>query len=156
MRLLGEEKSLSMLCEVARGTYVDGDRPWLKQVIVNLIDNAIKYTPEGGAIEIRARASQKSALLEVIDSGVGISAESLPHVFERFYRTDKARSRDSGGAGLGLAIVKSICSAHNAEIRVVSVEGQGSRFIVQIARDDVRENEVMRPRILAVATSEKQ
>src|SRR5207245_676266 len=132
MRLLAEEKSLSMLCEVARGTYVDGDRPWLKQVIVNLIDNAIKYTPEGGEIEIRVRPSQNTAVLEVVDSGVGISAESLPHLFERFYRADKARSRNSGGAGLGLAIVKAICSAHGAEIKIVSSEGRGSSFSVEL------------------------
>jgi len=106
-------------------------------------------------VTIAVRANEAGALLEVADTGVGISAEALPHVFERFYRTDKARSRDSGGAGLGLAIVKSICSAHNAEIRVLSSEGQGSRFIVQIANGAVGENEVMRPRILAAATSEK-
>jgi len=156
MRLLAEEKSVSLRCDVSQDVWIEGDKARLKQIIVNLTDNAIKYTPAGGQVTIAVRATEAGALLEVADSGVGISAEALPHVFERFYRTDKARSRDSGGAGLGLAIVKSICSAHNAEIRVVSVEGQGSRFIVQIARDDVRENEVMRPRILAVATSEKQ
>jgi heavy metal sensor kinase len=132
MRLLAEEKSLSMLYEVTRGLLVDGDRPWLKQVVVNLIDNAIKYTPEGGSIEIRVHRSQNAAVLEVIDSGVGISAESLPHLFERFYRADKARSRNSGGAGLGLAIVKAICSAHGAEIRIMSTEGRGSTFVVEL------------------------
>lgn len=156
MRLLAEEKSVSLRCDVSQDVWIEGDKARLKQVIVNLTDNAIKYTPAGGQVTIAVRATEAGALLEVADTGVGISAEALPHVFERFYRTDKARSRDSGGAGLGLAIVKSICSAHNAEIRVLSTEGQGSRFIVQIANGAAGENEVMRPRILAAATSEKQ
>ena len=156
MRLLAEEKSVSLRCDVSQDVWIEGDKARLKQVIVNLTDNAIKYTPAGGQVTIAVRATEAGALLAVADTGVGISAEALPHVFERFYRTDKARSRDSGGAGLGLAIVKSICSAHNAEIRVLSTEGQGSRFIVQIANGAIGENEVMRPRILAAATSEKQ
>ena len=156
MRLLAEEKSVSLRCDVSQDVWIEGDKARLKQVIVNLTDNAIKYTPAGGQVTIAVRSTEAGALLAVADTGVGISAEALPHVFERFYRTDKARSRDSGGAGLGLAIVKSICSAHNAEIRVLSTEGQGSRFIVQIANGAIGENEVMRPRILAAATSEKQ
>jgi len=156
MRLLAEEKSVSLRCDVSQDVWIEGDKARLKQVIVNLTDNAIKYTPVAGQVTITVRANEAGALLEVADTGVGISAEALPHVFERFYRTDKARSRDSGGAGLGLAIVKSICSAHNAGIRVLSNEGQGSRFIVQIANGDVGENEVMRPRMLVATTSEKQ
>jgi len=156
MRLLAEEKSVSLHCDVNQDVWIEGDQARLKQVIVNLTDNAIKYTPAGGRVTIAVRANEGGALLEVADTGVGISLEALPHVFERFYRADKARSRDSGGAGLGLAIVKSICSAHKAEIRVVSVEGQGSRFIVQIATDDAGKNEVMRHRMLTATTSEKQ
>src|SRR5438309_7454033 len=103
MKLLAEEKLLSMQCHATGGVYIEADQARLKQVIVNLIDNAIKYTPPGGGINIDVGANQHSATVEVSDSGVGISAEVLPHVFERFYRADKARSRDSGGAGLGLA-----------------------------------------------------
>src|SRR6266446_2010552 len=123
MRLLAEEKSVSLRCDVSQDVWIEGDQARLKQVIVNLTDNAIKYTPAGGRVTIAVRTNEGGALLEVADSGVGISAEALPHVFERFYRADKARSRDSGGAGLGLAIVKSICAAHGAEIRVSSQEG---------------------------------
>ena len=79
-------------------------------------------------------ADSNNARLEVADNGVGISVEVLPHVFERFYRADKARSRDSGGVGLGLAIVKAICSALGAEIRIASTEGRGSRFTVEMER----------------------
>ena len=132
MRLLAEEKSIEMHCDATSSVYVKGDRSRLKQVIVNLIDNAVKYTPRGGQVEIKVSADPKRACLEVSDNGVGISAAVLPHVFERFYRADKARSRDSGGVGLGLAIVKAICTAHGADIRIASTEGQGSRFTVEI------------------------
>lgn len=134
MKLLAEEKAIEMRCNVDSAVYVEGDRSRLKQVVVNLVDNAIKYTPRGGQVEIRVSADHDHAWLEVADNGVGISAEVLPHVFERFYRADKARSRDSGGVGLGLAIVKAICTAHGAEIKIASAEGQGSRFTVEMCR----------------------
>ena len=145
MRLLAEEKSIIFRCNVAPDIYVEGDRSRLQQVIVNLIANAIKYTQEGGAIEVRVRADGGTALLEVSDNGAGISAQALPHVFERFYRADKARSRNSGGAGLGLAIAKAICTAHGAEITVSSQEGHGSCFTVELPLLDVPENELAKP-----------
>ena len=145
MRLLAEEKSIIFRCNVAPDIYVEGDRSRLQQVIVNLIANAIKYTQEGGAIEVRVRADGATALLEVSDNGAGISAQALPHVFERFYRADKARSRNSGGAGLGLAIAKAICTAHGAEITVSSQEGHGSCFTVELPLLDVPENELAKP-----------
>ena len=132
MKLLAEEKLLLMHCHAAPGVYIEADQARLKQVIVNLIDNAIKYTPPGGEINIDVGVNQHYATVEVSDSGVGISPEVLPHVFERFYRADKARSRDSGGAGLGLAIVKAICTALGAEISITSTEGRGSRFVVKL------------------------
>jgi len=107
---------------------VEGDPARLKQVIVNLLDNAIKYTTAGGRVRLTVRREQDSAVLEVDDDGIGIPAEALPHVFKRFFRVDSSRSREQGGAGLGLAIVKSICSAHGAEIEVVSAPGKGSTF----------------------------
>ena len=132
MKLLAEEKSLVMGCRSDVSVCVLGDAARLKQVVVNLIANAIKYTPEGGEIQVTIGARSGKAVLEVSDTGVGIPPEALPHIFERFYRADKARSRDSGGAGLGLAIVKAICGAHGAEVRVFSQEGQGSRFLVEL------------------------
>jgi signal transduction histidine kinase len=107
---------------------VQGDPARLKQVVVNLLDNAIKYTPGGGRVRLTVRREQGYALLEVADNGVGIPAEALPHVFKRFFRVDSSRSRGQGGAGLGLAIVKSICSAHGADIEVISTVGAGSTF----------------------------
>jgi heavy metal sensor kinase len=137
MKPLAEEKSILLRSHVATGVYVEGDRSRLQQVIVNLIDNAIKYTQEGGQVEIGVRRDGAKALLEVTDNGAGISTEAFAHVFERFYRADRARSRTSGGAGLGLSIVKAICTAHGAEIRVFSEEGHGSRFSVELVRLDV-------------------
>ena len=128
MNLLAEDKRISVECDSMRGVTVEGDRARLKQVIVNLLDNAIKYTPSGGRVRLSVRREAGCAILEVADNGVGIPAEALPHVFKRFYRVDGSRSREQGGAGLGLAIVKSICSAHGAELEVISTPGKGSCF----------------------------
>jgi heavy metal sensor kinase len=132
MNLLAEDRGISVLCEAGQRVVVEGDRARLKQVVVNLLDNAIKYTADGGAIRLQVGRQNGHALLDVEDNGIGISAEALPHVFERFFRVDKARSRDQGGAGLGLSIVKSICTAHGAEVQVESTPGKGSRFRVTL------------------------
>lgn len=132
MKILAQEKSICLHTFTADDIWVNGDRTRLQQVVVNLIDNAIKYTPEGGKVEVRVREVSGRAIFEVADNGVGIPAQAIPHVFERFYRVDRARSRASGGAGLGLSIVKSICAAHGAEIRVFSEGGQGSCFRVEL------------------------
>jgi heavy metal sensor kinase len=132
MKLLAEEKSIGLRIHAESGVHIVGDRVRLQQVIVNLIDNAIKYTQVGGMIDVRIGREVKTAVLEVSDNGLGIPANALPHVFERFYRADKARSRATGGAGLGLSIVKAICAAHNGEITVSSQEGHGSRFRVEL------------------------
>jgi heavy metal sensor kinase len=128
MRLLAEVKSVEVRYIVAEGVEVEGDPLYLKQAIVNLLDNAIKYAPVGGWVEVRVAASDHIGVLEIADNGPGIPPESLPFLFDRFYRADKARSRETGGVGLGLAIVKAICSAHAAEIKVFNAEPRGSRF----------------------------
>ena len=132
MTLLAEEKSIQLRTHGTVGVHVEGDRTRLQQVIVNLIDNAIKYTQEGGKVEISVRKEGTAAVLEVSDNGPGIPAACLPHVFERFYRADKARSRANGGAGLGLSIVKAICAAHGGDVEVSSQEGRGSCFRVEL------------------------
>jgi heavy metal sensor kinase len=131
MSLLAEDKGISVSCAAAQPVLVDGDRARLKQVVVNLLDNAIKYTPEKGRIQLRVAASNGYSVLEISDNGIGIPADALPHVFERFFRVDKARTRDPEGAGLGLSIVKSICTAHGAVVEVES-NGVGSRFRVKL------------------------
>ncbi len=132
LSLLAEDKSISLVSDTPEPVEVEGDRARLKQVVVNLVDNAIKYTPAGGRVEVRVTREEGHALLEVKDTGVGVPKEALPHIFERFYRVDKARSRAVGGTGLGLAIVKSICTAHGGQVRVESAENNGSRFEVQL------------------------
>jgi len=134
MALLAEDKNISVTCHTAPDVIVDGDRARLKQVTVNLLDNAIKYTPPGGAIEVHVLARDGQALLEVRDNGIGMPSAALPQVFDRFFRVDPARSRELGGAGLGLSIVKSICLAHRGCVHVQSTEGSGSRFIVELPR----------------------
>jgi len=132
MCLLAQDKEISLECAVEEKVIVEGDRARLKQVTVNLLDNAIKYTAHGGRINVRVAARDHTAVLEVVDNGIGISPEAVPHVFERFFRADKARSRELGGAGLGLSIVKSICTAHGGRVDVESKEGEGSRFTVEL------------------------
>jgi heavy metal sensor kinase len=132
MNLLAEDKGISVQCASKQNVLVQGDRARLKQVVVNLLDNAIKYTSGGGTIQLNVTRQNGHAVLDVADSGIGIPAEAVPHVFERFFRVDKARSRDQGGAGLGLSIVKSICTAHEAGLEVESVVGKGSRFRITL------------------------
>lgn len=107
---------------------VDGDRDRLKQLLLNLVENAIKYTPKGGTITLSLWKDVRNAYLEVKDTGIGIAPEHLPYIFDRFYRTDKARSRPTGGSGLGLSIAKKIALAHHGDITAESVLGQGSTF----------------------------
>jgi signal transduction histidine kinase len=129
---LAEDKGIRVHCAAAEPVWVMGDRFRLKQVVVNLLDNAIKLTPNGGLISMVVHARGDLAVLEVADNGPGIPAGALSHVFERFFRVDKARSRELGGAGLGLSIVKSICTFHHGRVFVFSPPGEGARFRVEL------------------------
>ncbi|HEY6409690.1 MAG TPA: ATP-binding protein, partial [Ktedonobacteraceae bacterium] len=111
---------------------VYGDEDQLKQVLVALLDNALKYTPYEGSISLSLTTNEHTATLKVSDTGIGISPDDVPHIFERFYRADRARSRDRGGSGLGLAIVQSIVQAHEGTIEVESTLGKGSTFILRL------------------------
>jgi two-component system phosphate regulon sensor histidine kinase PhoR len=105
---------------------VSGDRVSLERAIVNLINNAIKFTPEGGAVRVLARPDQAGMTIEVADNGSGIEPQDLPRVFERFYKADRARR--AGGTGLGLAVVKHTAEAHGGRVEVESRLGEGSSF----------------------------
>jgi two-component system OmpR family sensor kinase len=109
---------------------VMGDMDRLKQLFLNLVENAIKYTPPGGEVRLALSKKAGSAQLEVADNGIGIPPENLPHIFDRFYRVDKARTRAQGGSGLGLSIAKWIAQAHGGNIRVTSTVGEGTTFTV--------------------------
>ena len=111
---------------------ITGDQARLTQLIVNLVDNALKYTPVGGSVEVSVNVVDSQAQVQVVDNGVGIAPEHLPHVFERFYRADAARSRDEGGAGLGLSICQWIAIAHEGTIAVHSTSGQGTTCTVSL------------------------
>lgn len=138
MGLLAVDKNISIRCQSKDEVIVQGDRARLKQVVVNLLDNAIKYTPNGGEVDVSVTRQNGKAILQVADNGIGISAQALPNLFQRFYRVDKARSRELGGAGLGLSIVKSICAAHQGKVEAQSKEGQGTRFIVELPAIETR------------------
>jgi len=111
---------------------VSGDRERIEQVIMNIVSNAIKYTPDGGRIRVEASRRQDHIRIHVADNGIGIPEKDLPHLFERFYRVDKARSRQSGGTGLGLSIAKEILSLHRGKIRIESVYGEGSDVFITL------------------------
>lgn len=126
------EKNVTLEIGCPSGLAANINPPLLEQAVVNLIDNAIKYSPEGGKVFVGAETNGKGLELSVRDQGCGIEPEHQPRIFERFYRVDKARSRKLGGTGLGLAIVKHISQAHGGAVRVESKPGEGSRFVISV------------------------
>ena len=112
--------------------YVEGDPSTLAQVVYNLVDNAIKYTPKGGRVLVQVGRSGQRVLLKVQDTGIGIPESAISHIFDRFYRVDKARSRATGGTGLGLSIVQNIVRVHDGDIEVQSKDGEGTCFTVYL------------------------
>jgi len=135
MRPLAEAKDLALPGQTGESVWIHGDGSRLRQVFYNLIDNAIKYTPEGGVVEVRLSRQDGVAAVSVRDTGIGISPEHLPRVFDRFYRVDEARTRAEGGTGLGLSIVKSIVTAHGGTVELVSTPGQGTTCTVVLPEE---------------------
>jgi two-component system, OmpR family, phosphate regulon sensor histidine kinase PhoR len=127
-----EARGTTVLIECPEGLAARLDESLLEQALVNLVDNAIKYSPPGKEVSLSARAEGPSLVIEVRDRGIGIPARDLPRIFERFYRVDKARSRELGGTGLGLAIVRHIAIAHGGDVSVESWEGEGSTFRMRL------------------------
>ena len=119
-----------MICEDS--LEIEGDKLKLEQVVSNIVDNAIKYTPEGGRVKVETVKEGSIALIKVSDTGHGISQEEIPRLFDRFYRVDKARSRITGGTGLGLSIANEIINLHGGKITVTSLENEGSVFSVEL------------------------
>ncbi len=141
-RVLSERVEILRKLALDRGVRLDilknkpasvlGDQVRLSQLFFNLIDNALKYTPQGGSVELYLDTEGGMAVFSVTDSGIGISKDDLPYIFDRFYRVDKARSGAAGGAGLGLSICKEIVDSHSGSIEVKSDEGKGSAFTVKL------------------------
>ncbi len=134
LSVLAEEKRQHVSVETAGPVYATVDRLVLRQAIVNLVDNAIKYSPDGGHVRIVVRDQPHGPALEVIDTGPGIGAEHRDRVFDRFYRVDKARSRELGGTGLGLAITRWAVEVHGGRLELESEEGRGSTFRISLPR----------------------
>jgi heavy metal sensor kinase len=132
MRLLAENKGQQIIVTVDDPVVVHGDPVRLRHVIYNLVDNAIKYSPAEGTVSVTVSGRNHTALLIVDDTGIGISDEHLPHVFDRFYRVDKSRNRAEGGAGLGLSIVQCIVSAHGGTVAISRLPKLGTRCVVEI------------------------
>jgi two-component system phosphate regulon sensor histidine kinase PhoR len=129
----GEDKGLSMEIETPDSPVpVFGDMEALRQAVDNLLSNAVRYTPSEGRIWVRLRTEGEFAVVEVQDTGIGIEPRHQERVFERFYRVDKARSRELGGTGLGLSIVKHITIAHEGSVSLESAPGQGSTFRIRL------------------------
>lgn len=136
---LSAPKGLRFRTELAAESVpVEGDLDFLERLFLILIDNAVKFTPPQGEIVVSSQLAGDSVIVAVRDNGTGISDADLPNLFERFYRVDKARSRESGGAGLGLAIGRWIARAHGGEIEVESTPGRGTLFRVRLPMDTSR------------------
>jgi len=134
LRPVSDERGQVLACQVEPDVIVRGDPTILRQAIVNLVDNAIRYTPPGGSIDLRVRADDGAAEVLVRDSGPGIAPEHREKVFERFYRVDRGRSRSTGGAGLGLPIARWAVELHGGRVGLESEVGQGSMFRIRIPR----------------------
>jgi len=128
LELLTRDKGLQLNLGEMENLSVNGDRVKLRQLFLNILENAIRYTPSGGIISGSLLKKNNTAVATIADTGIGIPPEHLPFIFERFYRVDKARSRAEGGAGLGLAIARNIAKVHGGEIEVESEAGKGSAF----------------------------
>jgi signal transduction histidine kinase len=117
---------------------VDPDK--LSQAVINLLSNALKFTPAGGAVEVHVESVKETAEIRVTDTGIGIDPKELPRIFERFYRADSSRSRATGGSGIGLSIAKAIIEAHGGSIDAASEPGKGSEFVITLPGSPAAQN----------------
>jgi signal transduction histidine kinase len=132
MQPLALQRGVQLAEQAQPEVKISGDQTRLSQLLINLVDNALRYTSSGGSVNVSVKEETGAAELSVADTGIGIAAEHLPHLFERFYRADPARARADGGSGLGLAIAQWIAQAHGGQISVASEFGHGSTFTVRI------------------------
>jgi heavy metal sensor kinase len=133
MRPIADAKGVTLRIEGSSPLPAAGDEGRLRQVVINLLDNSLKYTSAGGSVTVHTERRGGSSVVDVADTGIGIPAEHLPRVFDRFYRVDKARSRSEGGTGLGLSIAQSIVNAHGGTIELTSTVGEGTTCTVTLA-----------------------
>ena len=131
-RMKAENKKIELLTDFQSTAEINLNSGLFEQAVINLVDNAIKYSPEFSQVEVSSYDLEKQVIIQIKDQGIGIEQKHLPQLFERFYRVDKGRSRSMGGTGLGLSIVKHIIQAHNGVISVESQIGEGSRFTISL------------------------
>ena len=129
---IAHQKGQKIVLQLQDACDIYADKSKLNQVIYNLMENAVKYTQASGVIRVSLQRQGRNAIFKVSDNGPGIPKENLPHIFDRFYRVDKARSREKGGTGLGLSIVHQLVLLHGGAINVESEEGRGATFIVEL------------------------
>jgi signal transduction histidine kinase len=134
MQTLASARHIELECHTDGDVPFRGDEELLRRLVVNLLDNAIRYTPEGGRVSAELETQGADVRVRVSDTGVGISADAASHIFERFYRSDKARSRADGGFGLGLSIVKWIAESHHGDVQLTKRPEKGSVFTVTLPR----------------------
>lgn len=132
MRVLASDRNIQIDFENARDVTVEADPLWLRRALLNLLDNAIKYSKDGGRVEVWSWVRDGKASIGIHDYGIGIAPEDQPHIFDRLYRADPARSRTSGGVGLGLALVKWIVEVHRGEVHVNSAVDRGTTFEIRL------------------------
>jgi signal transduction histidine kinase len=125
-------KDVTLSCTCEPNVVLTGDSSWIERIILNLTDNAIKFTRPGGHVWITVKKNTSDAVFEIVDDGIGIAAEGIPRIFERFYRADPSRANRAEGVGLGLSLVKWAVDQHKGSIEVESTPGSGSRFTVKI------------------------
>ena len=127
-------KQIEVELELPDSVIMRGDEDRLKQLVINLMNNAVNYTPPSGKVKLKVTQSNDAVFAEISDTGMGIPEDSLDRIFERFYRVDKARSRNTGGTGLGLAIVKHVVEAHGGTISVNSEVNKGTTFSIRLPK----------------------
>jgi two-component system sensor histidine kinase SenX3 len=132
-RSLAARRDISIgVCNAPSGLEMVGDRRQVVSALGNLVENAVKYSEAAGAVAVRAERVDDWIEMTVVDHGIGIPARDLERIFERFYRVDRARSRETGGTGLGLSIVRHVAANHGGDVRVSSIEGEGSTFVLRV------------------------
>ena len=132
LKPLAEKSEVDMVLESFRPVTVEADETKLNLALMNLVENGIKYNHSGGFVHVSLNADHRYCYIKVEDSGIGIPADSIDHIFERFYRVDKSHSREIGGTGLGLAITWNVIMLHHGEIKVSSIQGSGTEFDVRL------------------------
>jgi signal transduction histidine kinase len=132
VQLLAMERNMQIVVQELPDAMVEGDDLWIRRAVLNLLDNAMKYSRDGGQIWISMAADKNRVRLSVRDEGIGIAKEDLPHIFEHLFRADPARNRTTGGSGLGLALVKWVIEAHNGHVHVESEPDKGTDIQLEL------------------------